>query len=126
MGKDKKMPGPPPPSNAPPPRPNVPPPPPAKRVLPVFLSAFVAPGAGQLAQKRYLAGGFYLIAFLVAFFQALRSLFQPMMQILSMDNLNQPLAEFSFRAVFIWLGAALGIYLVSLFDTWMAERKKRS
>ena len=34
---------------------------------PMFLSALVCPGAGQLAQRRWLAGILFLLAFVAAF-----------------------------------------------------------
>jgi hypothetical protein len=36
--------------------------------IPVLMSAFVCPGAGQFMQKRWLAGLIYLAGFLASFF----------------------------------------------------------
>lgn len=91
----------------------------------MFLSAFVAPGAGQFAQGRPWHGGFFLLTFLGAFFRGLAELFLPMRRMWMMDDLNDPLPEVHFPSVFVWLGAAIVIYLVSLVDAWACEAGRR-
>ncbi|WP_372808695.1 hypothetical protein [Pontiella sp.] len=35
--------------------------------IPIYLSAFACPGLGQLVQRRWLAGGLFLMGFLLGF-----------------------------------------------------------
>jgi hypothetical protein len=36
--------------------------------IPIYLSAFVCPGLGQIVQRRWLVGGVFIAGFLVGFF----------------------------------------------------------
>jgi uncharacterized metal-binding protein len=90
----------------------------------IYLSALMAPGAGQIAQLRWLAGAIYLTVFLIVAVFFLVEILRPMVNNIMLTieyaaNLTQaPLAEYRIGRILIWLGLMLAVYLASLLDTW--------
>ena len=97
--------------------------------LALYLSALVYPGAGQLCQRRRLAGIYYALFFSAAFIMLAVTIFRPIFANLriAMDLAETGrAAEFhriSFGAVFGWLGVSAAVYLAGLLDTWLAYRR---
>lgn len=90
--------------------------------IPIFLSAFIVPGAGQLMQRRWLSAVIFMTGFITCFVMFLVCAIKI---ILSFYGIA---AEFStyqqtelpvFRAVIYFLLAML-IYVISLIDTFHA------
>lgn len=89
----------------------------------IYLSALVWPGVGQYTQKRWLAGTFYAVVFLVCIVFLFTAILAPLFWNLRM------LAEYSgkaamlvfrpisFAKIMVWLGLSVLVYLVSLLDT---------
>lgn len=90
------------------------------------LSAFVYPGAGQLSQKRWLAGGFYLLLFTAAigilFFHVFSLLIYRIREALY-HPLEGPVPSWRLIGLSA-LGTAL-VYALNLVDTWLAQRKRK-
>ena len=101
------------------------------RRAPMFLSAFVCPGAGQLMQRRWLAAALYGAAFLVPFFYlsayVLYHLFTNLKNVIGWDftSADKPIEPLSFVNIFAPFLIAMVVWLVSLFDTHFAEQRRK-
>ena len=94
--------------------------------IPIIVSAFVCPGAGQLLQKRWIAGALFMTGFLSGFiwvmFTALRVLAAYYSMALDMDaELPENTGIGSFIAPLL---LAVTFYLLNLFD--MAAQNGRA
>lgn len=97
----------------------------------IYLSALVWPGAGQYAQKRWLAGTFYAAAFLICVVFLFTAILKPLFLNLRI------LAEYSGKAetlvfspiplakIMIWTGLSALVYLVSLLNAIVFYRRQR-
>lgn len=97
----------------------------------VYLSALVFPGAGQYAQKRWLAGSFYAAAFLICIALMLKTIFVPLFSNLRM------MTEFSAKPetlvlrpvawveVLLWFSLSMLAYLGGLLDTVICYKRHR-
>lgn len=100
--------------------------------LAFYLSAFVFPGAGQLAQKRWLAGILYALSFVACTVFLMVAVLAPMMENLrlSIDFASTGKAvvfrQISFTRVLAWLGLGISVYIAGLLDTiWYNNRMQR-
>ena len=99
--------------------------------LALYLSALVWPGAGQFAQKRWLAGIFYAVVFSVCFVFLIIAIFAPMFRNLraAMEFADTGKGDafypISFAKIFLWIGLSALIYLAGLLDTFVAYRRQR-
>ena len=90
----------------------------------IYLSAFVAPGAGQLVQRRWAAGALYLGLFLVCLIFLLAEIIRPLAKniMIAIDfaahKSDLPLERFRAIPILVWLGLSLAVYLAGLLDTW--------
>ena len=100
--------------------------------LALYLSAFVYPGAGQFAQKRWLAGLFYAVVFSVCAVFLIIAIFAPMFWNLRLamefadTGKGDAFHPISFVKIFLWLGLSALIYLTGLLDTFVAYRRSHS
>ena len=107
-------------------------PPPSRfsRRMPVFLSAFVCPGAGQLMQKRWVAAGVYCTGFMAPFLYliayVLYHVFDNLKNVISWNNEGggKPLETLSFTKIGISFLVAMVFYFAGLIDTYRAEQRK--
>ena len=89
----------------------------------IMLSAVMAPGAGQFVQRRWVAGAFFLIAFLVCLVFLLVAIVRPMVAniLASLDFAERKpdvaLMQFRVAPILVWLGLSLVVYLAGLMDT---------
>jgi len=93
--------------------------------LQIFLSAFVLPGAGQFAQKRWGPGLTYSISFLCCFMYIITRVGMALFQNLRIavdGNSNESFTQISIPAILISLLIALMIYLANLMDIFRAAR----
>ena len=97
------------------------------RRTPPLLSAFVYPGAGQLAQKRWFAGAFILVLFTAAFVAFLvlvvGFLYANLDAALDFFNPEKELRPFPWGAATGCLGAALLLYALGIVDAARAARR---
>lgn len=100
--------------------------------LALYLSALVYPGAGQFAQKRWLAGLFYAVAFSVCAVFLMIAIFAPMFWNLRLamefadTGKGDAFHPISFAKIFLWLGLSALIYLAGLLDTFIYFRRAHS
>ena len=92
--------------------------------LPILLSALVCPGVGQWVQRRWAAGTLFFALFcpavLVCLFFAGRNLYLFYAQAFS----SSPPDEVPGTAGIFWsLALTIGIYVLSLVDTYAAQRR---
>ena len=98
--------------------------------LALYLSALVFPGAGQFAQKRWLAGIFYAVAFSICFIFLIIAIFAPMFWNLRLaiefadTGKGDAFHPISFAKIFLWLGLSALIYLAGLLDTFVYFRRQ--
>jgi len=94
--------------------------------LPMFLSAAVYPGAGQMAQRRWVAGTCFALLFtmaLGAFFVCFVVIIMDYYALaLNPDGADESPSVVSLLTTFI---CALAVYVVSLLDTWRAYVSRR-
>lgn len=89
-----------------------------------YLSALMAPGAGQFFQRRWAAGAIYLGLFLVCFVFFLAEIIRPMAKniLIAIDFAAQksdlPFERFRVVPILVWLGLSVAVYLAGLLDTW--------
>lgn len=89
----------------------------------IMLSAIMAPGAGQFLQRRWAAGAFFLIAFLICLVCLALEIIAPLLKnvVISMDfaarTSDQPFVKFRVVAILAWLGLSLVVYFAGLIDT---------
>jgi hypothetical protein len=101
------------------------------RRAPMFLSAFVCPGAGQLMQKRWIAGAVFGILFLVPFCYLfayiLHRLFTNLQNVINwnFDAADKPIEPIGFANILMPFFFALLVWVAGLFDTHFAEKRKR-
>ena len=97
---------------------------------PVFLSAFVYPGAGQFLQRRWIAGLLYSLCFTACFVLFLSSVIRPIFQTLSAalswaestnaDATFTPVPLFRILVTFV---VALALYISNIADAARAARR---
>ena len=100
---------------------------------PVFLSAFVYPGAGQFLQGRWLAGLLYSLCFTACLVLLLSSVIRPLFQTLNAalrwaesskaDTAFTPVPLFRILAMFV---VALALYISNIADAARATRRART
>jgi hypothetical protein len=100
------------------------------RRTPVFLSAFVSPGAGQLMQKRWIAAAIFFFGFLIPFIvliaHVLICMFHNMQHVVGWDMApsDKPLEKPSMVVVGLNFLVAMGFYFGGIIDTWAAEMRR--
>ena len=100
--------------------------------LPLYLSAFVFPGAGQLAQKRWLAGTFYALAFTACTVFLMIAVIAPIMANLRLaidfaaTGEAVVFRQISFTQIFTWLGLGVLVYVAGLLDTFHYHNRMQS
>lgn len=96
----------------------------------MMLSAVMAPGAGQFVQRRWLAGAFFLITFLICLVCLLVEVVRPMVAniLISLDvaehKSNAALVRFRTGPILTWLGLSVLMYVISLLDTALAYARQ--
>ena len=97
-----------------------------RRLLPIALSAFVLPGAGQFAQKRPLTGVFYMVCILSSFGLLMTAIMRPLVhnwQYIFGTRFDEP-ANTDWRRIGLGMLYFIAVYLVNLLDVWMAEKRR--
>ncbi len=91
--------------------------------VPLILSAFFCPGAGQFMQRRWIAAVFFSVTFLIfaalVMVEVLRPMFHNVTVALdwaSEGETSGQLWQISPKRLLVYFGAALAIYLVNLLD----------
>ena len=99
--------------------------------LPIMLSAFVYPGAGQFMQRRWGAGLAYASIFTVLFLTLAVSVLWPLFRNLNavlgsdfMRGAEEPLQRISVPAVLVSFTLALMAYILNLVDVTRANRRR--
>lgn len=98
--------------------------------LPVMLSAFVYPGAGQFVQKRWAAGAAWSLSFTAAFVAFAGSVIVPMVRNLKValdwasDGGGGAFAGISPLMVGTTFVVALLVYILNLADVTRAHRRQ--
>lgn len=103
-----------------------PPPPPGKPSrTPIFLSAFVYPGVGQLVQKRWLAAAVFgfsfsvmLVVFAISAFHIIAAFYRLAFDPDSVDPARLPKIEMLVSGLI-----SLTLYVLNVFDTFLAHRR---
>jgi hypothetical protein len=96
--------------------------------IPVVLSVLLFPGSGQLLQRRWIAGGAFLLFFLSAFLWVMIS---AGLNIVSYYRLGfefetydpEPISLFNLLLAF---GVAVSIYIANIIDVSVAQHRIRS
>lgn len=97
----------------------------------IYLSALVWPGVGQYAQKRWLAGTFYAVVFLVCIVFLFTAIFAPMfwnLRMLAEYSGKEEIIAFhpvSFVKIMVWFGLSVLVYLGNLLDTVICYKRQR-
>lgn len=113
---------------------NLAPPPPLKSsqagkpvLTPMVLSALVCPGAGQLMQRRWLAGGCYMVMALGATAWLLKNIFCVLKAYygLAFDSLNAPADSPGITMVVLPFAVWLVIYVAGIVDTAIAGYRQQ-
>ncbi|MFP6903662.1 MAG: DUF6677 family protein [Verrucomicrobiota bacterium] len=97
-----------------------------RRLLPIALSAFVLPGAGQIAQKRPAVGVFYIVCILSSFVLLMTEIMRPLVhnwQYIFGTRFDEP-AKIDWGRIGLGLLYFIAVYLVNLLDVWMAEKRR--
>jgi hypothetical protein len=96
--------------------------------LPILLSAFVMPGAGQFMQRRWAAAWLCALGFLFSFIMfacyAVRVLTAYYALWLKFDNYQA--APMPFKALGAWFLISMAIYVAGLVDTFAAQIRAHS
>jgi len=98
--------------------------------LPLFLSALVFPGAGQFAQRRWVAGALCATLFTASFAAVVVQVVRLLLANLSAASAflsgaaNRPFASLRMGAVLLPLSAGILVYLAGLVDVWLAYRRR--
>jgi hypothetical protein len=98
--------------------------------LALYLSALVYPGAGQFAQKRWLAGIFYACLFSICFIFLVIAIFEPIFSNLRFaleladTGKSGAFRPISFVKMFLWLGISILVYATGLLDTHLSYRRE--
>ncbi|NLB59980.1 MAG: hypothetical protein GX806_02730 [Lentisphaerae bacterium] len=96
-----------------------------------MFSALVAPGAGQFMQRRWLAGAFFLTAFLICLLFLLSEVLVPMVEniLISIKFAEQattlPLVPFRVVRIVGWGGLARLVYVSGLLETALVHLRRR-
>ncbi len=94
---------------------------------PIFLSAVVYPGAGQIFQKRWLAGIFFIATFTIMFIAFLFLMGSIIIDFYSLglnfDN-AQVNASPPIKPALFAFGTAMIIYIINIIDTHAAYRRQ--
>ena len=100
---------------------------PGRSWISTALSAFVCPGAGQLAQKRWAAGLFYMTLFVAAAgFLVFHMVAAIVYQYRYYLGSEAPAGDPPWFKLLVSALAAVAIYVLSLADTWAAGRKRHA
>jgi hypothetical protein len=96
--------------------------------LPILLSAFVMPGAGQFMQRRWLAAWFYCLGFLFTFVMFALYLVKILTAYYSMwlRFETYQAGPVPFKAVIGWFLLAMAIYAAGVIDTYVAHMRANS
>ena len=91
--------------------------------FPVVLSAAVYPGAGQLAQRRWLMGVLFLSVFTLLLGLLFFLIFKPIYSIIN-TLITGEHGEVVVPWLRIWiaLGGAVFVYVLSILDAWWIGR----
>ncbi|OPZ29741.1 MAG: hypothetical protein BWZ02_00939 [Lentisphaerae bacterium ADurb.BinA184] len=90
----------------------------------VFLSALIWPGAGQLAQRRWLAGSLFMGAFALAALALLLCAGRILYAYYSLADFDTPVERAPSLHPLLWaLAAAAAVYFLSLADTLLANQR---
>jgi hypothetical protein len=99
--------------------------------LAIYLSALVWPGAGQYAQKRWLAGTFCAVIFLVCIVFLFAAIFEPLFcdlrMLMEYSARSGPVVFYpiSWAKIMVWTGFAALVYLGSLLDTFVYYKRQQ-
>ena len=100
--------------------------------MPLLLSAFVYPGAGQFMQRRWIAAVFYATTFTVFIVMLLINVLRPMLHNLNVavswsgSSSDQALQTISIPSVLFPFLVALFFYIANLLDaSYVARRRSR-
>lgn len=93
--------------------------------LSLWLSGLVFPGAGQLAQKRWLAGLFYGVLSLVCVVEFCVTAYRMVVHNLQVapDGMKENFTVVPWRLLLFWFLGFLFLYGVGYLDTWLAHRR---
>jgi len=97
--------------------------------VPMLVSAFVYPGAGQFVQKRRIAGTAYALLFTICIGFLFYDVFRPLVVnvIAALDwadaGTNRPFEELSVVGVLVPFLAGLLVYVMNLADVARANRR---
>lgn len=100
--------------------------------LAIFLSAVVFPGAGQFAQKRWIAGGFYATIFSASAVALLVTIFVPLVwnlrALIELGGTDKLLVlrPAPYAKIFTWFGLLLVVYAAGLLDTVIYRRRQHT
>lgn len=99
--------------------------------VPIIMSAFVCPGAGQCMQGRWMAGIFYFFAFIAAVVMYFKTMCTPLIANLraSIDMANGVNCEFveqPFMCGIQYLALMLAVYFLNVLSTWRYYLKQHS
>lgn len=94
--------------------------------VPILLSAFGCPGAGQFFQKRWIPGIIFTAGFLVGFAGVMKLAFRNIIELYSMafsQDLSYEPTPVPLSAFTAPLTIAGVVYLISLFDVFLAQQR---
>ena len=100
-----------------------------ERRLPLLLSAFVLPGAGQFLQRRRAAGIAWALAFVVCLAMVLASALGPLAATyraalaFAESGANQEFVRPDLGRLLGWTAAALLVYVLNVVDVVAAARR---
>jgi len=98
--------------------------------LAFYMSMLVWPGAGQFTQKRWLAGTFYAVVFLVCivfmFITILTPLFWNLRMLASCPGKDEipAFCPIPFMKIMVWTAVSALVYLSNLLDTFVYFRRQ--
>lgn len=99
---------------------------------PIYLSAFVYPGAGQFLQGRWLAGIFYSILFTIFLCIFIANVARPIFANINTalsfaeGGRNESFSPVSLPGLLIPFGVSLAFYIGSIVDAVRATRRAHS
>ena len=96
----------------------------------IWLSALAYPGAGQLVQRRWLSAGSFISAFTAAaawfIYVSVKILKAYYDLALHFEDPTAGTTSVSWRYVLVSFAISMGIYLIGLLDTVLANRRMQS
>ena len=101
---------------------------PVKPVLsPIALSALVYPGAGQLMQRRWAVGAFFIAASTVAVIWLVRTVYKVLTAYygLAFDPMNAPVDVPGVAALMVPFFVWLATFVASIIDTAIASYRQQ-